>query len=420
MPLVRNGQIVEDRYLTVADDAPLPDGVPVIVPAARLLADADEISRREAPTGVVWPNDRRIAELEPHLHRLALVALQFPAFKDGRAYSQARQLRERHGFRGEMRATGQVLRDQFMFLQRAGFDSFAVTKESDAAAFADALRRFSVFYQPTGDGRPIALQARLAREPRPATDSPDPASALERRLANATPQEIVAEAICSVPRGRIAVASSFGIESAALLALVAAVDKSVPVLFLDTGWLFDETLAYRDELVARLGLTDVRALKPDANRLAAADPKRDLWLRNSDACCHIRKVLPLAAALTDFDAWINGRKRYQGGERASLPVVERDGERLKFNPFARISRAEINTLFERAGLPRHPLAASGYLSLGCIPCTERTGTGEFDRAGRWRGRIKSECGIHRDLPRPRDFEPATEGAGSTAPAQLVE
>jgi uncharacterized protein (DUF934 family) len=163
MRLVRGGRIVADQYVRVLDDALIPDGVPVIVPAARFLADAEEILRREAPTGVLWPNNRRIAELAPHLDRLALVALEFPSFKDGRAYSQARVLREQFGFHGEMRATGNVLRDQFLFLLRAGFDSFEVSKEADAAAFVESTRRFDVFYQPTGDGRATAFRRRLGR-----------------------------------------------------------------------------------------------------------------------------------------------------------------------------------------------------------------------------------------------------------------
>jgi uncharacterized protein (DUF934 family) len=163
MPLIRNGRLAEDRYVCVLDDAPIPEAVPVIVPAARLLADADELSQRIAPTGVLWPNNRRVAELAPLLDRLSLVALVFPKFKDGRAYTQARQLRERYGFRGELRATGEILRDQFLFLDRAGFDAFEVKKEADARSFAEASNRYSVFYQPTCDGRPTALRARLAR-----------------------------------------------------------------------------------------------------------------------------------------------------------------------------------------------------------------------------------------------------------------
>jgi uncharacterized protein (DUF934 family) len=168
MPLIKNGRPVEDRYVRVDDDAPIPDGVPAIVPAARFLADADEILRRDAPTGVVWPNNRKIAELEPYLDRLALVVLTFPNFKDGRGYSQARVLRERYGFGGELRATGQILRDQFLFLVRAGFDALEVAKPGEAEAFASALARYSVFYQSAGDERAPAMRRRLARMASPA------------------------------------------------------------------------------------------------------------------------------------------------------------------------------------------------------------------------------------------------------------
>src|SRR6516225_6529999 len=161
MPLVKAGKIVEDQYVRVEDDAPLPDGVPVLLTAARFLADARELIERDAPVGVIWPNDRRVAELAPWVDRLALIALVFPKFKDGRAYSQARLLRERHGFRGELRATGDVLRDQFQFLLRAGFDAFEVKKPADAAVFAAAAARFSVFYQPSADGGIPALRRRL-------------------------------------------------------------------------------------------------------------------------------------------------------------------------------------------------------------------------------------------------------------------
>ena len=153
MPLVKDGQIVEDRFVYVLDDAPVPERGSVIVPAVRFLAHRAELIQRPAPIGVLWPNNRNVFELAPHVDRLALVALVFPSFRDGRAYSQARLLRERHGFRGELRATGDVLRDQFLFLARAGFDAFEVKKDADAAVFASAIARYSVFYQPTGDGR---------------------------------------------------------------------------------------------------------------------------------------------------------------------------------------------------------------------------------------------------------------------------
>jgi uncharacterized protein (DUF934 family) len=161
MPLVENAQIVADRYVYVGDDEPIPERVPVIVTAQRFLADPDTLTRRDGSLGVLWPNNRRVAELAPWLGHLALVALHFPKFRDGRAYSQARLLRETYAFRGMLRATGDVLRDQFHFLIRAGFDSFEVKKPADAHAFAEAGSRYSVVYQPTADGRTPALRRRL-------------------------------------------------------------------------------------------------------------------------------------------------------------------------------------------------------------------------------------------------------------------
>jgi len=170
MPLIKNGRLAEDRYVRVLDDAPIPDGVPAIVPAARFLADADEMLRRDAPTGVEWPNNRAVAELEPYLDRLAVIVLAFPNFKDGRGYTQARVLRERYGFVGELRAAGQILRDQFLFLVRAGFDALEVVKQSDADAFASTLARYTVFYQDAGDERVPAMRRRLARIATPARE----------------------------------------------------------------------------------------------------------------------------------------------------------------------------------------------------------------------------------------------------------
>lgn len=224
------------------------------------------------------------------------------------------------------------------------------------------------------------------------------AARLSDKLADATPAEIVAEAQRSVRPGRLAVASSFGTESATLLKIVADVDPSITVLFLDTGWLFPETIAYRDTLIARLGLTDVRTITPSPQALADKDPARNLWSADPDACCYLRKVEPLGEALRNFDAWINGRKRYQGGQRAAIPAVEVEGPRLKFNPLARVTPAEIVKMFKAWDLPRHPLAGQGFTSLGCMPCTRRTNPGDSARAGRWADSEKTECGIHDRMP----------------------
>jgi uncharacterized protein (DUF934 family) len=161
MPLVKQGRITTDLFVHVADGAELPDDGDILVSAARFLADPDTLLRRPGNIGVIWPNSRAVDDLVPHLGRLAAVALVFPTFRDGRAYSQARLLRERHGYDGELRATGQVLRDQFVFMSRAGFDAFEVKKAADADAFAETMKRYSVFYQPTGDGRVTALNRRM-------------------------------------------------------------------------------------------------------------------------------------------------------------------------------------------------------------------------------------------------------------------
>jgi phosphoadenosine phosphosulfate reductase len=221
-----------------------------------------------------------------------------------------------------------------------------------------------------------------------------PAAVLDRALRDASPAEVIATALRTVGREHLALVSSFGIESAALLKVMADVDPAIPVVFLDTGWLFEETLAYRDTLIEKPGLRDVRSIQPLEETLSRQDPERELWFSDPDACCRIRKVEPLQRALSPFRGWINGRKRFQGGLRADIPVVEEDGARLKFNPFANVSREAIEAIFAQAKLPPHPLAAKGYLSVGCMPCTSRTSPDEDTRAGRWRGRAKTECGIH--------------------------
>jgi len=161
MPLVKSGRVATDTFVHLADDADLPGDGAVLISAARFLENPEAISRRLGKTGVIWPNNRDVDDLVPYLDRLAMVALVFPTFRDGRAYSQARLLRERYGFKGELRATGQVLRDQFLFMLRAGFDAFEVRKEADAEAFTNTAKRYSVFYQPTGDGRLTALHQRM-------------------------------------------------------------------------------------------------------------------------------------------------------------------------------------------------------------------------------------------------------------------
>jgi phosphoadenosine phosphosulfate reductase len=218
---------------------------------------------------------------------------------------------------------------------------------------------------------------------------------LTAALEGMTSADAIALVVRDVFRGRIAVATSFGAESAVLLHLVALADPATPVLFVDTGKLFGETKRHRDALIARLGLRDVRTLAPDPATVAAADPDGFLFRDDPDRCCALRKVAPFAAALAPFAAWLNGRKRHHGQARADLPLVEADGPRVKLNPLAAWTAADIEDHLRRHDLPRHPLVADGFASIGCMPCTARVSDGEAVRAGRWRGWGKTECGLHR-------------------------
>ncbi len=221
------------------------------------------------------------------------------------------------------------------------------------------------------------------------------ATSLLRRYAGLAGEDLLRSMIEHEFPGRLAVVSSFGAESAVLLMLVAAVDPAVPVIFLDTGKHFAETLNYRDRLVHRLRLRDVRVSKPMPQDLIAADAQGDLWRCNPDHCCRLRKVLPLQRALTGFEAWITGRKRFAGGERAGLTVIEAVDGRIKINPLATWTPAQIAAAFTDAELPHHPLAAQGYPSIGCVPCTSQAnGQPGAVRSGRWSGTDKTECGIH--------------------------
>ncbi len=217
---------------------------------------------------------------------------------------------------------------------------------------------------------------------------------LNKRYENAEPAEVLRGMIREEFPGKVALVSSFGAESAALLHLIAQIDKSTPIVFLDTGKLFGETKRYRDQLIALLGLTGVRSVTPDPAAVAARDPKGVLWSQNPDACCLLRKVEPLERALAPFDAWFTGRKAFQAASRAALPVFEIEGNRIKVNPIVRWTKADIDAYFVKHDLPHHPLEADGYLSIGCMPCTSRVEPGEDARAGRWRGSDKIECGIH--------------------------
>ena len=222
----------------------------------------------------------------------------------------------------------------------------------------------------------------------------DRADFLNTKFENSSALEILEYALTEQFAGEIALVSSFGADSSVLLHLVAQIDPNTPVLFVDTGKLFGETRWYRDQLVKQLGLLDVRTITPEPDDLAEADPNGALWASDTDACCHIRKVVPLEKAVSGFEAWISGRKRHQAATRADLKFFEVEEDRIKINPLANWSAADILSYAKQNNLPPHPLVAEGYPSIGCMPCTDKVAPGEDPRSGRWRGQDKVECGIH--------------------------
>jgi phosphoadenosine phosphosulfate reductase len=236
----------------------------------------------------------------------------------------------------------------------------------------------------------------------------DPVYLLNEQFADVNTQDMLREVLRDATLGQMAVVSSFGTESAALLHLVAQVSQTTPIIFVDTLKLFGETLRYRDELVARLGLANVQVVEPDPLALRIMDSKGLLWQRDANSCCAIRKVEPLARALKGIDSWVSGRKSFQASTRSHVRLFEKVDGKLKINPLASWTKADLDAYFDAHDLPHHPLEADGYLSIGCMPCTTPVKPGEDARAGRWRGIEKTECGIHGPSFETRDHSEAKD------------
>lgn len=335
------------------------------------------------PAGTDW------RDLKNQLGDAVQVDIHFDSFKDGRGFTLASQLRTRLGFNGRLRATGHVLPDQATFLKRVGFDEVAPDRTDVAADWTQAQTRFSKVYQPAHRGGETVIEKRRL--------SQADLTVLNARYREMSAQDILADAIKRIWPGRIAMMSSFGAEAAVGLHMIAQTAPDTPVLFLDTGRLFAQTEQYQRELTEKLGLTNLRIIQPAAVEIADQDADGKLWSRDNDACCNLRKVRPLDRISSEYDALITGRKRFHGGDRMSLPVVERLNGRIRVNPLASWSPEEINAYFERYDLPRHPLTEMGYASIGCWTCTAPAQDGDV-RSGRWSGLDKSECGIHRSVP----------------------
>jgi phosphoadenosine phosphosulfate reductase len=313
-------------------------------------------------------------------------------FRDGRGFSIAAVLRGR-GFDGELIARGALLPDQARHLARTGFDAVELRPDADRAEWERALSAYSASYQPAEDASaPIWRRRAQAAQIRVVESLEDKARRLNAELRDASAEEILSVVIGREFQGRVALLTSFGAESAVGLHMLSKVAPDTPVLFLDTERHFEPTLQYRDRLTERLGLTDVRSLKPD--RAEREDPDGDLWRTDADLCCEVRKVRPLQTALTGFDALITGRKRFHGGLRVRLPVFEIVDGTMRVNPFANWSAQDVDGYYAAHSLERHPLVDGGYRSIGCWPCTQPAARDQDARSGRWSGLEKTECGIH--------------------------
>lgn len=342
-----------------------------------------------APDGARLPVATPLAEVEAAAREAGVLVLEFDAFRDGRGFSLAAVLRER-GYRGRLIADGRLIPDQVRHLRRSGFDGVVLGAKADIDAWTRMDSAFSATYQPVEDHTAPIWRRRQLAQHRPEAV----VERLDRATRGAEAEDILRAALDPSLGLKPAVLSSFGAESAVLLSLVARIDPSTPVVFLDTGMHFLQTLVYRKALSERLGLTDVRLVTPDAKERADLDPRDDLWRADADACCGLRKVRPLERALTGLDALITGRKRHQTAERAGLRPFELFEGRIRINPLHDWSEERLQAWFDAEDLPGHPLSDQGYRSIGCRPCTQAVEAGEESRLGRWSGAAKTECGIH--------------------------
>ena len=219
-------------------------------------------------------------------------------------------------------------------------------------------------------------------------------TALNEAFEGERPEAVLGWLAKNAPNGEVPLVSSFGADSVVLLNMIAQIDRSYRVLFIDTGKHFSDTLQYRDTLKAHFGLDNLTSIGPSKDDLSARDPFGSLWISDPDACCDMRKTVPLDRVMENHVGWITGRKRFQTAQRAALDVFELDGDHLKVNPLASWGAADVASYISEHSLPGHPLVPKGYLSIGCAPCTSPVEEGSDPRAGRWKGKDKTECGLH--------------------------
>jgi phosphoadenylyl-sulfate reductase (thioredoxin) len=377
MPL--NDVLIKDGHTESAEDF---DGLPAL----------EEFLNSNRGDAVRLPNDVDLEAIKLRLPNIKTIIVEFPNFADGRGFSIARQLRKKYGYKALLIAEGPLIPDQYAFALQCGFDAVKVDettygRQSESDWF-NAMAAFKLTYQ-----RGYAFKQGPALSVFDARRTSQGAQKAEDPYFGYSAEMALRKAI-EAYQGKIALVSSLGADSAVLLHMVSKIDKNLPVIFLDTGKHFRETLAYRDLLIEDLGLTNFQTITPDASALKKEDPDGTLHNTAPDSCCDLRKVRPLDRIITNYDARITGRKRYQTPDRKDMPILELGGRMAKVNPLAYWSAKDVTAYIRKHDLAPHPMFALGYLSVGCQPCTTRVAEGEDPRAGRWRNHSKTECGIH--------------------------
>ncbi len=367
----------------------------VILPFKAYLENHKQLRDSKTQVGIRIDINTNLDDISPFFTQLGVIVIEFSSFTDGRGFSTANRLRYPLGYEGNIWASGNLIPDQYAFAMHCNFDAILVDDEllirQPIKHWQQALVESPTPYRYQDD---MLQNSAMPNYALGCVADDKIILELNAKFNERPTEELLQFALDHHHMGRSVLVSSFGTESVVLLHLMAKLSPKTPVLFIDTGKLFAETLAYQVELAEKLQLSNIKILKPDKADINHLDPKGRLWQSDNSTCCKLRKQKPLQKALVEYDTWISGRKSFQSEQRAPLQLFERSGHHIKVNPLAKWHHYDIKDYMRRHDLPAHPLIEHGYTSVGCSPCTTPVCSGEHDRAGRWRDSPKNECGIH--------------------------
>lgn len=385
MKLISNGIAVNPDWHFQGEQA----GTNQIVPVELFLENP------ENSTAIQIDVDTNLDDIVPYLDQLELIVIRFESYADGRGFSIAHRLRHYLGFTSKIWGSGSLISDQYAMAIQCGIDAVLIDENlllrQPIEYWRDALASAPTPYRYQGEMMQGSAGAKVVSRPE-ITDKK--IVELNARFEKLPTEDLLDFVLNQNHLGNTAAVSSFGAESSVLLHLIANSAPASPILFLDTGKHFSETLVYQKQLSDKLGLTNIKILRPESTASERKDPQGILWQNDQSACCELRKVIPLRESLEGYDSWISGRKSHQNDIRAPLKLFERSGDHIKINPLANWSSERLSSYAKTHELLAHPLISQGYASIGCAPCTTPVREGEDPRAGRWRDTDKTECGIH--------------------------